>query len=152
MSFLQPKYVSNSAVSLWRNSPWAQPLLRSKTCTGLWSKHSMNCSLFKHQNFASNLVIWMITFLHNFDRLSQICDCGMAKEDYERFLLHCPFYNVIRRDLFGYLDNILEFKVSGIYSRSLCDLLLFGKPDLDASLNKMIIEETIIFIKNTKQL
>ena len=32
-------------------------------------------------------------------------------------------------------------------SKSLCDLLLVGKPDLNMSVNKMIIEERIRFIE-----
>ena len=33
-------------------------------------------------------------------------------------------------DLFGQLENILDFNVSDMNSKSLCNLLLFGKPDL----------------------
>ena len=91
-------------------------------------------------------------FRHNFDCLSPICDCGKANEDNEHFLLHCPLYDVIRQDLFGQLENILDFNVSDMNSKSLCNLLLFGKPDLDVSVNKMIIEETLRFIENTKRL
>ena len=91
-------------------------------------------------------------FRHNFDCLSPICNCGKANEDNEHFLLHCPLYDIIRQDLFGQLENILDFNVSDMNSKSLCNLLLFGKPDLDVSMNKMIIEETLRFIENTKRL
>ena len=91
-------------------------------------------------------------FRHNFDCVSPICDCGQANEDNEHFLLHCPLYDNIRQDLFGHLEDILEFNVLSMDSNSLCNLLLFGKPDLDVSVNKMIIEETIRFIENTKRL
>ena len=91
-------------------------------------------------------------FRHNFDCLSPICDCGKANEDNEHFLLHCPLYDIIRQDLFGQLENILDFNVSDMNSKSLCNLLLFGKPDLDVSVNKLIIEETLRFIENTKRL
>ena len=56
------------------------------------------------------------------------------------------------QDLFGHLKHILDFNVLDIDSKSLCDLLLFGEPDLDVSVNKMIIEEKIHFIKNMTQL
>ena len=75
-------------------------------------------------------------FRHNFDCLSPICDCGKANEDNEHFLLHCPLYDIIWQDLFGQLENILDFNVSDMNSKSLCNLLLFGKPDLDVSVNK----------------
>ena len=65
---------------------------------------------------------------------------------------HYPLYDIIRQDLFGQLENILDFNVSDINSKSLCNLLLFGKPDLDVSVKKMIIEETLRFIENTKLL
>ena len=91
-------------------------------------------------------------FRHSFDCLTPMCECGMANEDNEHFLLHCPLHENIRQDLFGHLENILEFNISDMDSILLCDLLLFGKPDLDVSVNKMIIEETIRFIENTKRL
>ena len=72
--------------------------------------------------------------------LSAVCSCT------------APLYDNIRQDLFGHLEDILEFNVSSMDSNSLCNLLLFGKPDLDVSVNKMIIEETIRFIENTKRL
>ena len=58
-------------------------------------------------------------------------DCGKANENNEHFLLRCPLYDVIRQDIFGHLENILEFNVSDMDSKSLCDLLLLGKPDLE---------------------
>ena len=91
-------------------------------------------------------------FRHNFDCVSPTCDCGQANEDNEHFFLHCPLYDNIRQDLFGHLEDILEFSVSSMDSNSLCNLLLFGKPELGASVNKMIIEDTIHFIENTKRL
>ena len=72
---------------------------------------------------------------------------GKENEDNEHFLLHCPLYDIIRQDLFGQLENILDFNVSDMDSKSFCDLLLFGKPDLDVSVNKMIVEETILLSK-----
>ena len=91
-------------------------------------------------------------FRHNFDCLSPICHCGKANEDDEHFLLHCPLYDVIRQDLFGQLENFLDFNALDRNSKSLCNLLFFGKPDLDVSVNKVIPEETLRFIENTKRL
>ena len=91
-------------------------------------------------------------FWHSFGCLSPMCECGMANEDNEHFLLHCPLRDNMRQDLVGHLENTLEFNVSDMDSISLSDLLLFGKPDLDVSVKKMIIEETLRFIENTKRL
>ena len=96
-------------------------------------------------------------FRHNFDCLSPICVCGKANDINEHFLLHCSLYDVTRQlcfwyDVSSHLDNILDFNVSDKDSKSLCDILLFGKPDLGVSVNKMIMEERIRFIENTKRL
>ena len=76
----------------------------------------------------------------------------MLRNTYEQFLLHCPLYDIIWQDLFGHFKNLLDFNVSDMNSISLCELLLCGKADLDVSVNKMITEETIRFIENTKLL
>ena len=66
--------------------------------------------------------------------------------------MHCPSYDIMRQDLFGHHENIVEFDVSDKDSKSLRDLLFFGKPDLDVSVNKMTTGETVRFIENTKRL
>ena len=67
------------------------------------------------------------------------------------FLMHCPLYDIVRQDLFGQLKNILDLNVSDMNSKSLCNLLLFGKRDLDVGVNKTIMEETLHSIENTKR-
>ena len=91
-------------------------------------------------------------FRHNFDCISPICGCGKANEDNEHFLLHCQRYDILRQDLFGHLENITDFIVSDMDSKSLCNLLLFGTCDVNVNVNKMIIEETISFIDKTKRI
>ena len=46
--------------------------------------------------------------------------------------------------------TFLNFKVSEMDYASLCNLPLFGACDLDVSVNKVITQETIRFIENTK--
>ena len=62
-----------------------------------------------------------------------------TEKSFLHFLLHCPLYDIMRQDCFGHLENILEFNVADMDSKSLCDLLLFGKPDLDVSLNMVMV-------------
>ena len=45
-------------------------------------------------------------FRHAFDCLTPICTCGLANEDNEHFLLHCPQYHALRLDLFCQLSDI----------------------------------------------
>ena len=91
-------------------------------------------------------------FRHNFDCLIPICDCGMANEDNEHPLPHRPPYDIIRQDPFAHLKIFLEFNVLDMDSIALCDLLLFGKPNSDLGVSKMIVVETINFIENAKRL
>ena len=56
---------------------------------------------------------------------------------------------IIRQDLFGHLEDFLEFKVSDTVSASLRDLLLFGKLDFDVSVNELLKGEIIRVIENT---
>ena len=69
-------------------------------------------------------------------------------EDNEHLFLHCNSHDIMRQDLFSRLGNILDFNISDMNSKSLRNLPLFGKPDLDASKNKMIIDETNCFMEN----
>ena len=91
-------------------------------------------------------------FRHNFDCLSPVCICGTAKEDNEHFLLHCPLYDIMRCDLLGQLSEIPGLDISHHDSKSLCTLLLYGSPSLNVIANRIIMEATISFIKETKRL
>ena len=90
-------------------------------------------------------------FRHNFDCLSPVCICGKEKEDNEHFLLHCPLYDIMRCDLFGQLSEIPGLDISNYDSKSLCTLLLYGSPLLNIIANRIIMEATISFIKETKR-
>ena len=77
--------------------------------------------------------------------------CGIAKEDNEHFLLHCPIFEEARRDLIGSLSDIPGVDLAELDTQSLCHLLLFGNPGLTLMANRLIIEATIDFIKATKR-
>ena len=53
-------------------------------------------------------------FKHAFDCLSPLCFCGKYNENNEHFLLHCPLYNVLRRDLFDQLSDVPGLDVTSI--------------------------------------
>ena len=90
-------------------------------------------------------------FRHNFDCLSPVCVCGTAKEDNEHFLLHCPLYDIIRCDILGQLSEIPGLDISQYDSKPLCTLLLYGSPLLNVFANRIIMEATISFLKETKR-
>ena len=88
-------------------------------------------------------------FRHNFDCLSPVCVCETAKEDNEHFLLHCPLYDIMRCDILGQLSEIPGLDISQYDSKSLCTLLLYGPPLLNVFANRIIMEATISFLKET---
>ena len=90
-------------------------------------------------------------FRHNFNCLNPICLCGMANEESEHFLLHCPRYEEALIDLLGHLSNIPGLVIEELNIQSLCHLILYGSPCLTLIANRMIMEATINFIKATKR-
>ena len=78
--------------------------------------------------------------------------CGIANEDSEHFLLHCPLFEEARRDLLVSLSDISGLDVAGLDPQSLSHLMLFGNPDLTLIDNRMIMEAMINYIKATKRL
>ena len=57
----------------------------------------------------------------------------------------------MRCDLFGQLSEIPGLDISNYDSKSLCALLLYGSPLLNIIANRIIMEATISFIKETKR-
>ena len=89
-------------------------------------------------------------FRHNFDSLTPFCACGNDMEDNEHFLLRCPHFDVMRQDLFGWLSEIPGLNIDQD-DKPLCDLLLLGDSKKSVIINRIILEATISFIKNTKR-
>ena len=89
-------------------------------------------------------------FRHNFDSLTPFCACGNDMEDNEHFLLRCPQFDVMRQDLFGRLSEIPGLSID-LDDKRMCDLLLFGDSKNSVIINRIILEATISFIKNTKR-
>ena len=90
-------------------------------------------------------------FRHRFDCLNPSCACGEAIEDNEHFLLHCPLFEPMRRDLLGQLSDIPGIDITSLDSKSLCQLLLFGSTNLTVVANRIILEATTTYIKATKR-
>lgn len=91
-------------------------------------------------------------FRHNFECLDPICACGTGKEDNEHFLLHCPLFELQRRDLLGQLGDLPGIDIESLDSKTICELLLFGSPNVNVIVNRIILEATISFIKSTQRL
>ena len=91
-------------------------------------------------------------FHHNFECLRPICDCGAANEDNEHYLLHCPRFNQLREDLFGTVTEVSGIDIANLDSETLCNLLLYGSPNMNMIDNRIIIEATIEYIEKTNRL
>ena len=73
----------------------------------------------------------------------------MGIEDNEHFFLHFPQFHLMRRNLVGQLSDIPGLTID-IGDKPLCQLLLFGDPQLNVVSNRKILEAKISFMKNTK--
>ena len=91
-------------------------------------------------------------FRHNFECLDPICACRSGKEDNEHYLLHCPLFELQRRDLLGQLEDLPGIDIESLDSKTICELLLFGSPNVNVIVNRIILEATISFIKSTQRL
>ena len=91
-------------------------------------------------------------FRHNFECIRPLCNCGMAIEDIAHYLLHCPRFNQLRRDLFDTVTEVLGFDIVNLNSGTLCNLLLYGSSNLTLVDRRIIIEATINYIKKTNRL
>ena len=90
-------------------------------------------------------------FRHNFqDSIDPMCSCSSGIETTAHFLLHCPNYNIQRQALF---DNIatIDAKVLRENEDTFVNILLFGKPNNEDSVNKKILNATIDFISSTER-
>ncbi len=72
-------------------------------------------------------------------------------EDEKHFLLHCPLYGPICRNLLGQLSDITGINSTSSNTESLSELLLYGSPNLCVVTNRIILEATIDYIKTTKR-
>ena len=73
---------------------------------------------------------------------SPACSCGFINENEFHFFLVCPLYNRPRVTLQNAMGNIAPFTLR---------TLLYGNENLDLTVNKRIVTETLRFIKDSKR-
>ena len=98
-------------------------------------------------------------FKHAFDCISPLCFCGKDNENKKEFSpalppipSYTPYTPILRRDLFDQLSDVPGLDIACISNMdddALCHRLLFGDPSLGTIENRVILEATISFIKNS---
>ena len=84
--------------------------------------------------------------------VSPLCLCGIGNDDNAHFLLHCHRFHEMRIDLLGQLSEIPGLDLTNMDSKALCELLLYGSPQLTIIDNRIILEATISFINKSMRL
>ena len=88
-------------------------------------------------------------FRHNFqDCINPLCSCSLEPEDNIHYLLHCHHFTQHRLSLINSVNSVLE-NFESYSDRVKGDILLYGDPRFDTNKNKIILEATILYIRNT---
>ena len=80
-----------------------------------------------------------------------MCPTNDGIEDVEHFLLHCPSFDIQRRDLLAGVSEILQsfFQINDLPNNVLVELLLYVDKNLTDDVNRSILELTLDFIHQT---
>ena len=89
-------------------------------------------------------------YSHNFNCVSPICSCFEEEENNSHFLLRCPLFSHVRNDLIGNISASIGSDILVFPTDHLTDILLYGSNAFNEVTNKLILSETIKFIKKAK--
>ena len=85
------------------------------------------------------------------DNPSIACSCNESAETTEHFLLHCSLHTEARDSMFQVIDPILTFNNFHLNNNALVIFLLYGSVNLTADINKVVLTETLKFIKQSNR-
>ena len=89
-------------------------------------------------------------FRHNFqDCPNSVCSCSLEIEDATHYLLYCGHFSTQRANLMNRVKSVFQ-NFEFLSENNKKDLLLFGDSRFDEDKNKVILEATLTFIKNKK--
>ena len=90
-------------------------------------------------------------FRHNFqDCLNPLCSCSLEIEDTSHYLLHCHHFSNHRIDLMNSVNLIIP-NFESMNDNIKKDILLYGDSRFDENKNKIILEATINFLRNSER-
>ena len=88
-------------------------------------------------------------FRHDFqDYLNPLCLCNFEIEDTTHYLLHCQYFSEHRINLINSVNSVFD-NFESFSDNNKRDILLYGDRRFDTNKNKIILESTITYIKNT---
>jgi ribonuclease P/MRP protein subunit RPP40 len=88
-------------------------------------------------------------FNHNFNCENPLCSCGIEDETSVHFFLRCPLYLAQRSTLLGKISAIISSDVTVFPDEHLHNILVYGSNVYNSISNKLILTETITFIRNS---
>ena len=88
---------------------------------------------------------------HNFNCASPICSCGLEDETSLHFFLCCPRYQTIRQILLNKITEIVGSDISILPKDHLIHIIIYGSNVYNSVTNKLILEQSIIYICKSKR-
>ena len=90
-------------------------------------------------------------FRHNFNCASPLCLCQTRIEDNEHYFLHCPQFAYQRKIMLDLVYRITNINIIRQSGKELCNLLLYGDSYSNVIINRVILEATLKYIKNSRR-
>ena len=90
-------------------------------------------------------------FQHNFNCTDPRCSCLLEDECNSHFLLLCPLYLHLRQNFLGIISTIIGSDITVLPHDHLTDILLFGSNVYNDVTNKLILKETISYVRKSKR-
>ena len=90
-------------------------------------------------------------FRHNFNCASPLCLCQTGIDDNEHYFLHCPRFAHQRKIMLDLVCRITNINIMRQSSKELCNLLLYGDSNSNVMINRVILEATLKYIKNSRR-
>ena len=86
---------------------------------------------------------------HNFNCVSPVCPCGIEDETTVHYFLCCPRYQIQRDILLSKVSELSGSDMSVLPKDHLNHILMYGSNIYNGMCNKLLIEQSIIFIKSS---
>ena len=88
---------------------------------------------------------------HNFNCASPLCLCQTGIEDNEHYFPHCLRFAYQRKTMLDLVCRITNINIMSQSSKELCNLLLYGDSNSNVMINRVILEATLKYIKNSRR-